>query len=218
MDNLRKLCCRCRGHKSHLAKLLSNTDKILSKLPAEALTVSEVTSLKDYLKQLKQKSTVFANIDKESLDNLEDEGEFETMVYKSEDLQTTLSKKISLLTCQLTLHVRISPQITAATSEDTNTHPPLLLPNNEPLTQDANTDTMSQNTTASDNQVPLTANLQTEQTTNPIEIDGEPAEGKIGYQFTARLPKLDVPSFAGDPLGGSHFGTVLKLLSTSTPA
>jgi len=46
---------------------------------------------------------------------------------------------------------------------------------------------MSQNATASDNQVPLTANPQTEQTTDPIEIDGEQAEGKSGYQFTTRL-------------------------------
>ena len=31
MDDLKKLRCSCRGHKSHLTKLFSSTDEILDK-------------------------------------------------------------------------------------------------------------------------------------------------------------------------------------------
>ena len=99
MDNLKKLRCSRRGHKSHLTKLLSNIDEILEKPSSEALTESNVASLEDYLKQLKHKARVFADIDRDILDNLKDEEEFEEMVFESEDQQTILSQKISLLTC-----------------------------------------------------------------------------------------------------------------------
>ena len=118
MDQLRKWQCSRRGHRSHLTKLLNNIDKILSKLLAEALTNSDVASLEDYLKQLKQKATVFADIDRNILDNIDDEEEFEATVLDSEELQTTLSQKISLLTYQLTApRSQVpSPTIAAATN------------------------------------------------------------------------------------------------------
>lgn len=62
---------------------LTSIDGILNKLFAEVLINSDVTSLQDYLKQLKQKMTIFADIDRDILNNFEDEREFEI---KSEDL------------------------------------------------------------------------------------------------------------------------------------
>ena len=101
MDHLRKLQCLCRSYKSHLTKLFSNIDKTLNKLPAEPLTNSNLASLEDYLKPLKQKATVFTDIDRNILDNLEEEEEFEATVLELEELQTMLSQKISLLMYQL---------------------------------------------------------------------------------------------------------------------
>ena len=55
-------------------------NEILKKLPAEILTDHDATSLEDYCKQLKQKASVFADIDKNILDNIENEEEFEAIV------------------------------------------------------------------------------------------------------------------------------------------
>ena len=86
MDEFKKLCCSRRGHKSHLSKLFNCIDKILTKAPMEALTDSDVANLQDYCKQLQQKVTVFADIDRKIMDHLEDEDELETTVFDSEDL------------------------------------------------------------------------------------------------------------------------------------
>ena len=99
MDYLKKLSCSHQCHKSCLTKLFSRTDEILVKSPNEALTNTNTASVQDYIKQLQQKVTVFADIDKKIVDHLEDEDEFEAMAFKSEDLQTMLSQKILLLTC-----------------------------------------------------------------------------------------------------------------------
>ena len=43
--------------------------------------------MEDYLEQLKHKAMVFKDIDKNILDNLEDEHEFESTIVESEEMQ-----------------------------------------------------------------------------------------------------------------------------------
>lgn len=123
MDNLKKLRCSRRGHKSHLAKLLSNTDEIVEKLATGTLSDTDTASLEDYRKQLKQKAGVFADIDQKIIDYLDDETELEAMVLDSEDLQTALSQKVSLVTHHLAApRSQVTPQ-TSATNRDTDAPP-----------------------------------------------------------------------------------------------
>ena len=67
----------------------------------ETLTDSDVANLQDYCKQLHQKAKGFPDIDRKIRDCFENEDELKTMVFESEDLQTTLSQKILLLSCRL---------------------------------------------------------------------------------------------------------------------
>ena len=101
MDELKQLRWSRRGYKSHLCKLLNSIDQILAKSSREILTDFDVASLQDYSKHLQQKATVFADIDGKIMDHLDNKDELKTMVFESEDLQTTLSQKILLLSCRL---------------------------------------------------------------------------------------------------------------------
>ena len=67
----------------------------------KTLTYSEIANVHDYCKQLQQKAMGFTDIDRQIMDNLNNENELETMVFESEELQRTLSQKISLPSCQL---------------------------------------------------------------------------------------------------------------------
>ena len=102
MDALKKLRRKRGGHKSHLRKLLENIDAIFERQPRDKVELEDRARLEDYLKQLKHKATVIKDIDKDILDTLEDEEEFEEMIIDSEEMQSTLSQKIAIATHKLT--------------------------------------------------------------------------------------------------------------------
>ena len=87
MDALRKLLRSRNGHKSHLGRLLENIDAISARQPCDKIESEDRARLQDYLYQLRHKATIFKDIDKNILDNLEDEEEFEVMIVESEELQ-----------------------------------------------------------------------------------------------------------------------------------
>ena len=63
MDELKKLVCSRRDHKSHLLKILSNVEQILQKLSAKRLEHSDTILLAEHHKQLQQKVDVFTELD-----------------------------------------------------------------------------------------------------------------------------------------------------------
>ena len=164
----------------------------MEKLATGTPSDTDAASLEDYRKQLKQKAGVFADIDQKIIHYLDDEAELEAMVLDSENLQTALSQKISLVTHHLAVpRSQVIPQ-TSATNRDTDA-PPVAKP------QTSATPTSS---SVSDNRMPpppqshhVTADAP------PLETIHESSVGQPdNSQYVARLPKLDVPSFAGDPL------------------
>ena len=73
MNELKKLLCSRRDHKSHLLKILSNVEEILPKLsytkesePNSTLTSSEAVLLAEHQKQLRQKADIFNELDEKS--------------------------------------------------------------------------------------------------------------------------------------------------------
>ena len=197
MDNLKKLRCSRRGHKSHLAKLLSNTDEIVEKLATGTLSDTDTASLEDYRKQLKHKAGVFVDIDQKIIDYLDDEAELEAMVLDSEDLQTALSQKISLVTHHLAApRSQVTPQ-TSATNRDTDA-PPVAKPQTSA--------TPTSPSVSDDRMPPPTQSHHVTADAPPLETIHESSVGQpVISQYVARLPKLDVPSFAGDPLKWQSF-------------
>ena len=225
MDQLRKLQCSCEGHRSHLTKLLSNIDRILNKLPAEALTNCNIASLEDYLKQLKQKGTFFADTNRNILDNIDDEEEFEATVLDFEELQTTLSQKISLLTYQLTVPCSQVPSSTIATATNRAIATP----------QVSQGDVEPPNTTTDDTSVKMSLEIASKSVirtpqlsilppieensgqpqhgiTNPhtLEFNSRRSERQSNSQFVTRLPKLHVARFSRDPLKWFSFWDCFK--------
>ena len=90
MDELKKLVCSRRGHKSHLSKILNNVDDILQKLsyakdsePGSTLTSSDAVLLTEYLKQLSRKADIFNELDEKIIENTDDEEKLEAAVFES---------------------------------------------------------------------------------------------------------------------------------------
>ena len=90
MNALKKLCRSCGVHKLHLKKLLLNTDALFETQPHDKLQSEDRAHLENYLKQY-HKATVFRDTDKNILDNLEDEHEFETIIVESEEMYCSWS-------------------------------------------------------------------------------------------------------------------------------
>ena len=121
MDELKKLVCSHRGHKSHLSKILSNVEQILQKLSAKwsehpdtTLEHSDAILLAEHCKQLQHKADVFTELDKKIIQNTNDEEKLETAVFESADLQTMLSEKITLIsyTLENLVHTQVDDQST----------------------------------------------------------------------------------------------------------
>ena len=103
---------------------------------------------------------------------------------------------MSLLTSQLIAsHGRVSLQTTAI-NRDTDTPP--TTKSQTSATQDKNADMLLLSASVTDDQVP--SPIRRTADSRPQETNCESDEGQPISQFAARLPKLDVPNFAGDPL------------------
>ena len=86
-----------------LEKLLENIDVLFERQPHDKLELEDRAHFEYYLEeQFKHKATVFRDTDKNILDNLEDEHEFEATIIESEEMQSTLSQRIAIITHKLT--------------------------------------------------------------------------------------------------------------------
>ena len=134
MDESNKLACSRRGHKSHLSKIMSNVQEILTNLsetkqetPDATLSSSDAVLLEEYSKQLKLKASVFAELDEKIIEKTDDEKKLEDAVFESADLQAMLSEKIALISHILEVDSprrQVRPQsVTANTHKDTRDEP-----------------------------------------------------------------------------------------------
>ena len=169
----------------------------MEKLATGTLSDTDAASLEDYRKQLKHKAGVFADIDQKIIDYLDDEAELEAMVLDSEDLQTALSQKVSLVTHHLAApRSQVTPQ-TSATNRDTDA---------PPVTKPQTSATPTSPSVSDDRMPPPTQSHHVTADAPPLETIHESSVGQpVISQYVARLPKLDVPSFAGDPLKWQSF-------------
>jgi len=250
MDELKKLVCSRRGHKSHLSKILNNIDDILQKLsyakdsePGSTLTSSDAVLLTEYLKQLSRKADIFNELDEKIIENTDDEEKLEAAVFESADLQTMLSEKLALISHTLEVdspRERIVLESASAVNiyDDTARDPPIQLhstvhSSNSPLqthAQDSSqtlqesetdhvtinvhheltqpTDTPSaQNLSQPTDDPPLSNTHIIQETTDDLPpLPPQHSRGNTeGKQFAARLPKLEIPVFTGEPLDWQPF-------------
>ena len=97
MDELKKLLCSRRGHKSHLSKILLSVDTILDRLtasPNATLEDSDTILLSEHCKQLRLKADTFTDLDEKIIQRTDDEEKLEAAVFESADLQAMLSEKL----------------------------------------------------------------------------------------------------------------------------
>lgn len=236
MDELKKLGCSRRGHKSHLSKILNNVDEILQKLsytkesePDLTLTSSEAVLLAEHQKQLRRKAEIFNELDLRIIENTDDEEKLEAAVFDSADLQTMLSEKIALISH--TLEVDSPREQTVTESAEVDAHTPQLqltihsrnsptqtqVQEDTPTLQESQSNHTNTNTPSDSNQpsdLTTTQNLPHRVDDRSSSFRGH-AEGK---QFATRLPKLEIPVFTGEPLDWQPFWDCFEAAIHANPS
>ena len=216
MDDLKKLTCSCRGHKAHLAKLLSATEEILRKLssareinPDLTQTDSDAIILTKNLKQLCLKADMFKALDDKIIDNTEDKEKLEAVVYEAADLQAMLSERMALIAHTLTTSSQ--PKVTdpAATNTQATSPPPQpLTSETQPVQQTSETHVSGTNTSTHQ---PVADPINTDHSDRvplpPVNTQSHAMHNELphAHHFGARLPKLEIPVFTGEPLDWQPF-------------
>jgi len=86
-----------KGYRAHLTRLITNADELMDS-SAEELTeenrVKIVASLDSLLKQLDRKEKLLADLDAKILPLINDEGEIETEVFETEEIQAKIAETV----------------------------------------------------------------------------------------------------------------------------
>ena len=251
-DGLKKCHCSCRGHKSHLSKILSSVEEILHKLTCAQLEdanarldSSDTLLLTEQLKNLKAKAEVFTGLDEKIITMTDDEEKLEAAVFESADLQTMLSEKIALVTYTLQKNSpqrQVEPHAAATINPHSDIeHDPS--PEQHSHETD-NISTLSPHEKSPESQEPTTSRTHQESPSPLLPVrsrTNSPIRGTTLEQFTnnfppphmrdsrehgetfrghstTRLPKLDIPTFTGQPLEWQPFWDCFAAAIDSNPS
>ena len=186
MEELKQLRASRRAHRSHLTKTLTSVTKVLERDSSEPLPELKVISLTTTLEGLQRRKDILLNLDSKIAMLIKEEEELETDIFECEELQSNIAETITQLQYIIRQSTRTSkpsgtrPAPTSAlpVSTQRSSSPPtdLVEPLNTENTQQQRPPTDPTNTATGVPQIPVS-----------------------GYNVS-RLPKLNIPVFAGDPL------------------
>lgn len=161
--------------------------------PSSTLSSSDALLLAECSKQLQLKTGIFTQLDEKIIEKTDDEEKLENAVFESADLQATLSQKIAFIAHTLetdsprersvTQSVTTNGHNDSEASLHRETHPSDAGSDRNPPTQDS-------------------AEMSLPSHQEPQTVQGFTArvEAPHGGHFAARLPKLEIPIFTGEPL------------------
>ena len=150
------------------------------------------TSLKSLLMQLDHKEKLLADLDTKIFQLVKGEEELETEVFETEEIQSKISETVSNIKSFIT---RLMHRCDEALNPDSSEHPKV-----------------KTSATTSD-LLPLEAHHTTERSESPRDLDDSTSRLPTPHnsppvnrgQVAARLPKLTIPIFGGDPLDWQPF-------------
>ena len=196
--------------------------------------ISDSVLLAENLKQLRLKARVFEELDDKIIDSTEDEEKIETAVFEAADLQTTLSEKMALIQHTLQTLSKADVAERTAPTEQTNPLPQPREPQSgkeeTPTKQQSNikqVDHVSTNNSSNSSHQPAadSSNTHAHSTSHMAHANtsahvahantsahmAHTHKSTTGsdipptYHFGARLPKLEIPVFSGEPLDWQPF-------------
>jgi len=238
MEDLKKLIISRRGHKGHLAKLLTTADDLLSKLStvketnADATSVSvDVALLTENLRQISLKAQFFSELDEKIIDITEEEEKLEAAVFEAADLQSTLSEKMAVIEHTLKTLDVTSPAVATAPpqnitqSENGNQeNPPIQQSNTRQVEHVSSTNNDNSLQPAADpsnthtHSTAHTAHTPTAAHTAHAQDSTTRTETPVAHHFSARLPKLEIPIFTGEALDWQPFWDCFSAAIDTNPS
>ena len=195
MEEFKKLANSRKGFRIHLKKLLSKAANLIE-LQRSKLSESDllsVTELRDLRDQLQSKDKLISTLDVEILKHIKDEEELVMEVCEAEDIKESILTSIAHVTHIIdTLSATVSEPNPINTQSDTSTTQILV----EPSTADP---TSIEHTPPTSVEQPPPSDVPT-----PVTHVASPTVVSVSHDIT-RLPKLSIPTFAGDTLEWQYF-------------
>ena len=138
MDALKRHRLSRRGYRSHLTRIIAATKDNIERDPSE-LTESDYTSLVDWQKQLDRKKEILTDIDAKIIGLIEEEGELESEVLETEEIQETISQQAAQVDRVLRLYRHTHPDPSTVVTRVTPPQVPTSDENNEESTASSET-------------------------------------------------------------------------------
>ena len=184
MDELKRLVNSRKGYRIHLKKLLAKSADLIQRrydksAESEMPSLADLCDLRD---QLKRKDELIFALDAKIIEHITDEEELVSDVCEAEDIKESISTGIAHIT-----------QIIATLSAEVTS---ISAPHDSVIPSTVATHSIVEPPSASVLSPPSTETDTPKVTPDPVSV--------VGHDFT-RLPKLSIPTFAGDTLQWQSF-------------
>ena len=201
MEELQRHRGSRKGYRSHLTRLTTSANELMATniedIPEE--NVKTAAALDSILGQLKRKEKLLADLDTKILALVRDENELEAEVFEAEEIQSKIAEMVSNIK---SFTARLLHRGDKVHQLKSSAHPESKI-----------RDTSSATLTASPPTVNWEATHNTERTESPQSPDDSTLHlpspnhsvSMNRGQVAARLPKLTIPMFGGDPLDWQPF-------------
>ena len=204
-ETLPRLQASRAGYRAHLTQTNKKATSILQK---ESFTDMDIVSLKRIIEQLVQKKSKLQELDEKIVNFIEDPKELEKEIFQTEDIQEEIVE----------LSAQISNSINHFSSPSNAQN---IIAHSPPAIGDTSTETSiptSSETVQQVNHSPL--NTQTQVNPSTIPIVSTTSSQVVTPAFAnhvSRLPKLQLPTFSGNPLEWLTFWDSFDVAVNSNP-
>ena len=216
-ENLAKLQASRAGYRAHLTQTRKKALQIMAK---ETPSELDLVSLNNILEQLARKKSILKELDQKIATLLEDPAELEKEIFDTEVIQEDIDETSSQISTFIhhSLSVKKSPPSTSQSNTSNQGTPPVVIPDSEnaqappgTLSDSSFAETSApqeilNETTASGTfqapQVPSGAQppLQVQMANTPNPMQALSSNQASSPNHGSRLPKLNLPTFTGNPL------------------
>ena len=197
MEELQRHRSSRKGYRSHLTRLITNANELMATstegLPGE--NVKMTTALDSLVGQLNRKENLLADLDAKILQLVNDEGELETEVFEAEEIQSKIAETVSNIKSFTTRLLHRGDEVHTK-------HPKSKIP--EPVAVTLSESPLTANSEATHNTENNDSLHTLNDSTSQLPPPNDNALTNRG-QVAARLPKLTIPMFGGDPLDWQPF-------------
>ena len=210
-ENLAKFVASRAGYRAHLTQTFKKASSIIQK---ESLTDSDIVSLNRIKEQLARKKTILQELDQKIAPAIEEPKEIEKEIFETEDILEQIEEAAAQISQSINNFVstessQVNPphEFIQAISQSTNIQTPLNTTTNaNPTTEVAQQNNTPLGNTQSEevSQPPVVEQPQQEHQVNtpedPPTLPATTPHNPSSFNQNSRLPKLNLPTFSGNPL------------------